>query len=233
MLGQFRALHASTYAKYQQFNDNPLGLDYSIVPHLMRKLITKCNSAIVFYQLFFLVAWKVAVGISPESLERGKLLQQQHVASGQLNTPKKRPSPIPIDSANKMERPTAKIRKIEEPESNEPAEPEEQKPVEEPSLQDEKVYFQFSYVIKRDELKVNYLITIFKLLLNFILNAFKQKNAEDLGGEYTKDYNKLTHLVMREAERTEKLLCALSKVKYVVSDKWISESAAQQKFLGT
>jgi len=37
MLGQFRALHASTYAKYQQFNENPLGLDYSVVPHLMRK----------------------------------------------------------------------------------------------------------------------------------------------------------------------------------------------------
>lgn len=42
----------------------------------------------------------------------------------------------------------------------------------------------------------------------------------------------LTHLVMREAERTEKLLCALSTAKYIVNEKWIMESAAQQKFLG-
>jgi Regulator of Ty1 transposition protein 107 BRCT domain len=48
----------------------------------------------------------------------------------------------------------------------------------------------------------------------------------------TKDYAMLTHLVMREAERTEKLLCALSTAKYIVNEKWIMESAAQQKFLG-
>lgn len=48
----------------------------------------------------------------------------------------------------------------------------------------------------------------------------------------TKDYALLTHLVMREAERTEKLLCALSTAKYVVNENWITESAAQQKFLG-
>lgn len=55
---------------------------------------------------------------------------------------------------------------------------------------------------------------------------------EELGGSVTKDYGLLTHLVMREAERTEKLLCALSTAKYIVNEKWIMESAALQKFLG-
>jgi Regulator of Ty1 transposition protein 107 BRCT domain len=56
--------------------------------------------------------------------------------------------------------------------------------------------------------------------------------VEELGGTVTKDYGLLTHLVMREAERTEKLLCALSTAKYIVNEKWITDSAAQQKFLG-
>ncbi|XP_059490268.1 PAX-interacting protein 1-like isoform X2 [Neocloeon triangulifer] len=191
MLGQFRALHASGYAKYQQFNDNPLGLDYSIVPHLM-------------------LAWKVPVPISPESLERGKLLQQQHIASGQLNNPKKRPAPIPIEQANKMDRPGSKILKMEELQlPNENGELHQPPPAPEQNSAD-KVFFQLSYVTKREEL---------------------QKQAEELGGVLTKDYDKLTHLVMRDAERTEKLLCAVSKAKYIVNEKWLSESAAQQKFL--
>jgi hypothetical protein len=100
------------------------------------------------------VAWKVAVGISPESLERGKLLQQQHIASGQINVAKKRPCPIPIDAANKMDRPGPKIQKMDEPKTEPITEGPEINGVVEPNKLAQKIFIQFSNVTNRNELKV-------------------------------------------------------------------------------
>jgi hypothetical protein len=104
----------------------------------------------------FSVAWKVAVGISPESLERGKLLQQQHIASGQTNVAKKRPCPIPIEVANKMDRPGPKMRRMEEPviklESD--LDGMDVQSEDKPPKMDDKIYVQLSNVSDRDELKV-------------------------------------------------------------------------------
>lgn len=102
------------------------------------------------------MAWKVAVGISPESLERGKLLQQQHIASGQTNVAKKRPCPIPIEVANKMDRPGPKIKRVDEPVIKLEADLDGMDMLSQdvPQKMDDKVYVQLSNVSDRDEMKV-------------------------------------------------------------------------------
>lgn len=114
------------------------------------------------------MAWKVAVGISPESLERGKLLQQQHIASGQANVPKKRPCPIPIEVANKMDRPGPKMRRLEEPVIKLEADVDgmEMNSEDVPHKTEDKVYVQFSNVADRDELKVTRRIKSFIIYLH-------------------------------------------------------------------
>jgi len=53
-----------------------------------------------------------------------------------------------------------------------------------------------------------------------------------LGGTVVESHKEATHLVMAQAVRTVKLLCCLSTCKYLVSEAWVRDSHANNKFLG-
>lgn len=57
------------------------------------------------------------------------------------------------------------------------------------------------------------------------------KAAQKLGAGLATNNREATHLVMPTLIRTPKLLCCLPVVKYVLSPRWIQESAQQGKLL--
>ncbi|KAF4518538.1 hypothetical protein B566_EDAN004282 [Ephemera danica] len=184
MQGHFRALHATSFVKYQQYNlENPFALDYNQMSHLM-------------------MAWKVPVSISQECLERGKLLQQQQQLTGK---PARRRTLSPNRAAmfaqeeaeNRVERPSKRAK------------------VEEVKTESESTM-------------------VVRVLLSLVKDKQESKRQiAELGGTMARSFDEATHLVMGDAQRTVKLLCALPFVKNVVREDWLTDSYVEKRFLET
>jgi len=221
LFGSMNAAQSMNNPRYQQFKpEEPLRIDYTLVPHLIQ-------------------AWKVPIRVTPETYqkfkanpparikrkaekqrqereaeERKRKVNEERAAQGLPPLETLEPPPVVKDPIPEAESLGAEGMEVEEAKVEEPVVKEEQMEVEEG---------------EGGAAEVKPII-----LLSGVESAHRKELMgilSRLGGVSASSPQQATHLVMPQLRRTDNLLLCLPSVQFVLTTTWMEESGSSNRWL--